>query len=688
MKGKKIITAVLSLGLILPAFPVHASIGTVSRAAEKESRYLVMADSAEDWQKARDMCQEEFQAEEVRTSSSLWEGSAENYSVCKLTKSEAEELACKENVIVEKDAIVNACTSGEEEADSDREWNIRMVRVEEEEEANAGDKKIKVAVLDSGVDDFNDIQLAGSIDLIPGEEEVLPLFWDVTGHGSSVAGIIAAEKNDVGITGIAPGTEIYAAKVLDEKNQAPVSRVIDGIYWAIEKDVNIINMSFGLKSDSAALHKAVKDACDAGILLVAAAGNGNAVEYPAAYDEVIAVGSVDTSGTASDKSASGDELELAAPGEQICSTGAFEGTLICAGTSMAAPHVTGIAARLWAKDTSVSAEFIRQLMAASANACGEKDSYGNGLVDLSYAEEIYDTFKSEYTEGASLAVNSACAPENENEIETFEDVDYAKGSWVGDVHQSAIDSSIITSAENQKVLKAGIIFQDKEASGLKHKTEHPGWHGYFKRPESETHVGQQPHDIPWNYIQCYILESRIANRLGDGGTIATSDIPSGMDWSIANELAGDVSKIDFDKWIKTNLGINVTVKTKKLFVWGMALHNATDTFAHSTCGRINNVWTFLTDKSPNTYADDVSICPGRKQTALLVAKAGLKHYKSGTSGTAADFNPAGGYSQTKGQWKVKYLKKYADAVSPDVGTALKPYSYLSINSDGSLKLDS
>ena len=655
MKGKKIITAVLSLGLILPAFPVHASIGTVSRAAEKESRYLVMADSAEDWQKARDMCQEEFQAEEVRTSSSLWEGSAENYSVCKLTKSEAEELASKENVIVEKDAIVNACTSDEEEAGSDREWNIRMVRVEEEEEANAGDKKIKVAVLDSGVDDFNDIQLAGSIDLIPGEEEVLPLFWDVTGHGSSVAGIIAAEKNDVGITGIAPGTEIYAAKVLDEKNQAPVSRVIDGIYWAIEKDVNIINMSFGLKSDSAALHKAVKDAYNAGILLVAAAGNGNAVEYPAAYDEVIAVGSVDTSGAASDKSASGDELELAAPGEQICSTGAFEGTLVCAGTSMAAPHVTGIAARLWAKDTSVSAEFIRQLMAASANACGEKDSYGNGLVDLSYAEEIYDTFKSEYTEGASLAVNSACAPENENEIETFNDLDYVEGRWTKDDHYNTIVCSSL-SASDINIIKSGTVYNDINLKTVK-LGDHPCWHGGYKGS---------------NYISCYMYVTNMAKEFKDSGNINDVVIPDGISHTDGMEMKSVVAGFTW-----TDKFATVTGKNKCLFMIGMAIHIATDVYAHSAWGNFDYGWEHLDHKGYNNEVADLTgsgAFPNRYRTATAVAKKCLNTYAGGATGKASDFYPSGAYINAGVNWKIKYLYEFAKIHSDSVANSLKSYS--------------
>lgn len=96
-------------------------------------------------------------------------------------------------------------------------------------------KKVKIAVIDSGIDDYNDIELAESINFIPGEEELSPLYVDITGHGSSVAGIIAAKDNEEGITGIAPEAEIYSAKVFDDENRATVSRVIDAIYWAMEK---------------------------------------------------------------------------------------------------------------------------------------------------------------------------------------------------------------------------------------------------------------------------------------------------------------------------------------------------------------------------------------------------------------------------------------------------------------------
>ena len=95
-----------------------------------------------------------------------------------------------------------------------------------------------------------------TISLVPGEEELSPLFMDGTGHGNSVAGLIAATDNKKGITGINPNVEIYSIRVLDDNNISPVSRVIEGIYMAIEEEVNIINMSFGMDTYSAALEKA------------------------------------------------------------------------------------------------------------------------------------------------------------------------------------------------------------------------------------------------------------------------------------------------------------------------------------------------------------------------------------------------------------------------------------------------
>ena len=637
-----------------------------SRAEEKKSDYIIMTDeTGNSIQDIKAKYEGEYGSSLSEACSDYGEAYAENYMRCEMSRREAEELASNEDVIVEKDALIQACASGEEEkGESDPEWNIQMVRADDSH-AETGEGKIKVAVLDSGVDDFNDVRLADSINLIPGEENVLPLFWDVTGHGSSVAGIIAAEKNDVGITGIAPEAEIYAAKVLDDKNQAPVSRVIDGIYWAIDKKVNIINMSFGIKSDSAALHRAIRDAYETGILLVAAAGNDGAVEYPAAYDEVIAVGSVDTSGIASEESASGDEMELTAPGEQICWTGAFAGTLVSAGTSMAAPHVTGIAARLWAKDTSVTAEFIRQLMAASANQCGSADDYGYGLVDLAYAEEIYEDFKKEYTEGATLRRNAADIPSNENEVEEYES-DYVEGRWKSQKHEEMIVNGSLSGTQIS-IIKAGAVYPDKEGSGFKGKGDNPQWHGNSNQ----------------NYIASYIYITRIAIALGKGNSASSAQVPAGVSSAISSDTISDVNRLSYSAILATPTAAN-----KKLLLWGMAIHSATDVYAHSVQAVINGTWTHLrhmTDDEKNrkdngkeipeeACADDASKFPKRCETAKNVAKASLKRLVAGGEGNVSDFNPSNSYVNAGVKWKVEKLSPYAATFSSSVSNALKSYS--------------
>ena len=262
--------------------------------------------------------------------------------------------------------------------ESKHEWNLRMINAEGKAQKEVdSEKRVKVAVIDSGIDWGNDINLAYQVSLVPGEEEMTQIFMDGNGHGSSVASLIAAENNDDGITGINPNVDIYSYRVLDEKNGSPVSRVVEAIYMAIEQQVNIINMSFGLKEHSYALEEAVNAAKDAGILVVAAAGNcgEEGVQYPAAYDDVMAVGAVNKYGDVEDYSAKGEELEIVAPGELIRTTGFIDSDEVTSGTSLSAPQVSAVASLIWEKDLSVSADFVRGLLDASANLYGDKEAY-------------------------------------------------------------------------------------------------------------------------------------------------------------------------------------------------------------------------------------------------------------------------------------------------------------------------
>ena len=446
-----------------------------------------------------------------------------------LTESEAEDLADSSEVsFVEEDICVKASSKlvwknknthkkkvkKIKKNKSKTEWNIQMIHAENtEKQKKDKKKKIKIAILDSGVSFSDDIDIDPSktISLVPGEEGLTPLFMDGTGHGNSVAGLIAATDNGTGITGINPNVEIYSIRVLDDNNISPVSRVIEGIYMAIEEDVDIINMSFGVDTYSAALEKAVKDAKKAGILIIAAAGNtgSKGVEYPAAFDEVMAVGSVDQHGIIAESSAEGDEVEIVAPGELVRSTGIFCDELVASGTSLAAPQVAAAASRIWEKDLSVSADFVRELLNQSANSYGDKKKYGNGLLDLEYALEKYDEFKEAYQEKekdhtSATGQTEMLLKENEREVLSFGETGCVAGSWTKKIHEEMLPSN------RTNVIK-GARYPD-ENSKTKGMDDHPWWHGYYLK----------------NYVAAYIYETRLANQFTDGGGVANPANMQGM----------------------------------------------------------------------------------------------------------------------------------------------------------------
>ncbi len=487
---------------------------------------------------------------------------------------------------------------------SDTEWNMQVIKADNittedlyDESVVTGpafnvvtgpainaetDSKVKVAIIDSGVDYTEDVDVYMRKNFIPGEDEVSIIYEDGCGHGTSVAGIIAAKDNDFGITGINPDVELYSAKVLDRNNTAPVSRVVEAIYWAIDNDVNIINISFGTTKRSAALEQSIKDAYDAGILLIAAAGNYGIIEYPAAYDEVIAVGSVNSKGERSEGSATGEDLELMAPGEQILSTGDFGGILVSSGTSMAAPHVTGVASILWQKDLSCSSEFIRKLLDISANLYGDREDYGYGVIDLEYALEQYDSFKAVYTENEPLddiieeSQENGELLDNTSEVIIFDDVDYVEGSWgLGD-HQVLAENGSFSGTE-LKVLKLGAVRSDRYLLGF---TTYPQWHGYYKKKVSPIYLS--------NFMSSYIYITNMAlgfsNSTSDTETWNMPDQPSYMS---DNDFEALSSEIDYDNvagidWEEALESYKVSDRNKRLFVYGMALHTATDLFAHNT----------------------------------------------------------------------------------------------------------
>jgi len=224
---------------------------------------------------------------------------------------------------------------------------------------------VKVAVVDTGIDlDHPDLManIKGQVNCINPSKTG----DDDNGHGTHVAGIVAAIDNDIGVIGVAPQAELYAVKVLSRRGSGFVSDIIEGITWCINNGMDIINMSLGTDTDIQSLHDACDEAAAAGLLLVAAAGNdGGAVDYPGAYDSVIAVAATDSSDNRASWSSFGIEMDIAAPGVEIYSTWKGGGYATASGTSMAAPHVAGTLA-----------------LNLSANICATADDLGASGWDI------------------------------------------------------------------------------------------------------------------------------------------------------------------------------------------------------------------------------------------------------------------------------------------------------------------
>ena len=273
-------------------------------------------------------------------------------------------------------------------------WGINKIDAEQVWLLGGVGAGVNVGVIDTGISSVHPDLIAN---IKGGVSEVgYASSWnDDNGHGSHVAGIIGAVDNSIGAIGASPAANLYAIKVLDRRGSGYLSDVIDGVDWAIGSGMNVINLSLGCDCPSESLHDAVARARDAGIVVVAAAGNsGGSVLYPAAYPEAIAVAAVDSSGVAPYWSSRGPEVDLAAPGKSIYSTYKGTGYATLSGTSMAAPHVAGAAALMLGApvDPAYDADHdglwepteVQNKLQATATGLGDSgfdNIYGYGLIN-------------------------------------------------------------------------------------------------------------------------------------------------------------------------------------------------------------------------------------------------------------------------------------------------------------------
>jgi subtilisin family serine protease len=268
------------------------------------------------------------------------------------------------------------------------DWGVTRIGADKIWESSNG-VGVTVAVIDTGIQlDHTDLSqnIVSGYDFVNNRD----IANDDNGHGTHVAGIIAALSNQVGIVGSSYSSRLMPIKVLNSTGSGYVSDVAKGVYWATDNGAQIINISLGTTTDTDVLRNAINYAASKGVLLVGAAGNssGAPCNYPAAYGAVICVVATDSSNKLASFSNIGGEL--AAPGVSNYSTYLNNTYRYLSGTSMASPHVAGSLAIVRSFCSTCTSDELRNVLRETAVDLGEQGQdiiFGYGLVDLVAAVE-------------------------------------------------------------------------------------------------------------------------------------------------------------------------------------------------------------------------------------------------------------------------------------------------------------
>lgn len=298
---------------------------------------------------------------------------------------------------------------GVDYVDAEQVWAVYGVKGAADSN-NYGERDIEVAIIDTDIDkDHPDLykNIAWCISVLNGR--LSKKCGDQNGHGTHVAGTIAALDNDIGVVGVAPDVEIYMIKAFGPSGTARMSDLIMAVDQAIkgpdgvvdsdgdgvvagdpdDDAPEVISMSFGGGGDVLEFHDVLASAYNYGIVLVAAAGNEGApsLSYPAAYPEVIAVGAIDSNEAVPNWS--NRNPDIVAPGVDILSTYPDDTYVTLSGTSMATPHVSGTVALIQAyalmnKGILLSPDEVRNVLTSTAKdlgAHGYDSLYGYGAIN-------------------------------------------------------------------------------------------------------------------------------------------------------------------------------------------------------------------------------------------------------------------------------------------------------------------
>lgn len=326
---------------------------------------------------------------------------------------------------VELDARLKVEDHGPDTGDHEYEnaWGVEHIGSRAAHAAGIRGQGVKVAVIDTGIDYIHDdpddnpyvvdpeftSNYLGGYDFFNNDADPM----DDYGHGTHVAGSLAAEKNGYLVVGVAPAVDLYALKVLGAAGEGQVSDLIRALQWSLDNNIDVVNMSLGTHEVSTALQTAVENAADQGLLMIAASGNtvtfdellyGCPVAYPGAYPDVLSTTFTNENDALTGYSCTGPEVDFAAPGDNVfspvpvgsCAMCSPYGYAAASGTSMASPHLAGTVALLLSAgltDQGQPGMFddVRARLCATANqGWGVQTGFGGGTPippnDPRYAE--------------------------------------------------------------------------------------------------------------------------------------------------------------------------------------------------------------------------------------------------------------------------------------------------------------
>jgi subtilisin len=368
--------SVLAAALVAPASPVLGAPGTGSADVRDQALVdvIVTFDAPPDRADGQAI---ERRGGRIRSYLALVNGIA-----ARLPRAEMAPLAAAPGVRnVEPDVTLRAIDPVSVEAtqtgdlEYDNAWGVSRIGAPAVHSAGINGAGVRVAVIDTGIDYIHDdpddtpyvvdpeflSNYSGGFDFVNNDADP----YDDNGHGTHVAGILAAEKNGYLVSGVAPGVDLFALKILNANGEGDVSSLILALQWALDSDIDVANMSLGTHELSPALETAVSNAAAQGLLMVAASGNVNPliwqellfgcpVTYPGAYPAVLATTFTNPNDALTGYSCTGPEVDVASPGDAVFSPVPIGSCMLCkpwgydalSGTSMASPHLAGTVALL------------------------------------------------------------------------------------------------------------------------------------------------------------------------------------------------------------------------------------------------------------------------------------------------------------------------------------------------------